>query len=141
MKRLLLLRNNDSRIISALLHYVHKNSSCWKCSNILEDDKLFCNNISCNALQPISLRKNNLFKLFNLTEDFEISVGSLQNNFKELQKVLHPDKFVLTSPEERLLSNDASSVVNQAYEVFDSYVYRTSYNYFIFQILDFKISC
>mmetsp|Transcript_13387 Transcript_13387/g.18340 ORF Transcript_13387/g.18340 Transcript_13387/m.18340 type:complete len:237 (+) Transcript_13387:46-756(+) len=127
MKRILFPRNNDAKLLSALLHYVHKNPSCWKCSNVLENEKLFCSNNACNALQPISLRKNNLFKLFNLNEDFEIDSASLNSSFKELQKVLHPDKFVLSSPEEKQLSNDASSVVNQAYEILKSPVSRAEY--------------
>ena len=90
---------------------------CWKCSAPINSTVLFCNQSSCNALQPFSLQKANIFHVFKLHEDFEIDNAILSAHFKDLQRLLHPDKFVTRSAEERDYSTNASSEINQAYEV------------------------
>ena len=93
---------------------------CWKCNAPINAQSLFCNQISCNVLQPFSLDKNNIFQVFKLKEEFDIDNTTLSLHFKDLQRLLHPDKFATRSVEERDYSANASSSINQAYNVISS---------------------
>jgi molecular chaperone HscB len=55
--------------------------------------------------------------MFGIDESFKVDERKLEVEFKNLQKQLHPDKFSVGSPEEKKVSLQASSVVNQAYQV------------------------
>ena len=55
------------------------------------------------------------FKLFKIKRSFDIDPSELKRNFTQLQRVLHPDKFVTKSLEEQETSADKSSQVNQAF--------------------------
>lgn len=91
--------------------------SCWKCDAPTKSKSLFCAQKSCNVLQPVSLAGTNIFELLKIDEDFDVDSSKLNDNFKDLQRLLHPDKFAIKSVEEKQISNEASSLINQAYEV------------------------
>eukprot|EP01036_Dinobryon_divergens_P022973 gene22973-31279_t len=100
---------------------------CWKCAAPITAQSLFCNQTSCNALQPFSLDKANIFQVFKLNDEFDIDSASLSLHYKDLQRLLHPDKFATRSEEERDYSASASSSINQAYDILKSPVRRAEY--------------
>ena len=59
----------------------------------------------------------NYFKLFDIEEGFSLDSEQLEVAFKNLQRQLHPDKFAMSSLEERERSTFNSSFVNQAFQV------------------------
>ncbi|RWS28281.1 iron-sulfur cluster co-chaperone protein HscB-like protein [Leptotrombidium deliense] len=73
-----------------------------------------CN--ACRALQPFDARVT-FYELFDEKKSFDVKNVVLNVKFKQMQKVLHPDKFATASERERELSSDYSSLVNKAYKV------------------------
>lgn len=93
-------------------------TACWSCKKDTVPCSLFCQNVTCQAIQPVPLTKDlNLFSLFDIDERFEVDLKKLDHNFKEIQSKLHPDKFAMCSLEARHVSLVSSSTVNQAYQV------------------------
>ena len=96
---------------------------CWSCGNKRETslDELFCS--LCGKIQSMKKDKNEKFSgpcyfdLLDQPKEVQINENSLEGSYRQLQKVLHPDKYANATKEERELSLENSSVVNQAYEV------------------------
>ena len=57
------------------------------------------------------------FELFELPVSFEIDLSDLSQRYRELQRVVHPDKFVNASDRERLLSVEKAAAINDAYQI------------------------
>ncbi|CAC5408821.1 hscB [Mytilus coruscus] len=51
----------------------------------------------------------------SLDDNFDVDTTLLSQKYKELQKLLHPDKHTLKSEEEKRLFEEQSSLVNKAY--------------------------
>lgn len=65
---------------------------CWNCQTILNTRPcLFCEN--CSLIQSPEQPNLNYFKLFNIHEQYDIDTGRLVSKFRELQNLMHPDKF------------------------------------------------
>lgn len=88
---------------------------------------MFCPQTSCGAIQTIDVTRCNYFNLLGIPERFDINLEELEKSFKDMQKVLHPDKFSTKSIEEKTISNECSSLVNQAYQTLKNPVDRISY--------------
>ena len=67
------------------------------------------------------------FELFELPVLFEIDLQNLSQRYRELQRVVHPDKFVNASGRERLLSVEKAAAINEAYQVLKSPQRRARY--------------
>ena len=85
---------------------------------MLVNETLFCENDSCGVVQYRTAKDVDFLRLFDVTEDqiHKIDIKSVEKKFKNLQKVLHPDKFTLKSIEEQEASATTSSMINQAYQ-------------------------
>lgn len=70
---------------------------------------------------------DNYFKLFQLEETFSVDLSRLTENYRALQKVLHPDNFAHATDKERRLSVQQSAIVNDAYHVLKTPVERARY--------------
>ena len=91
---------------------------CWKCGSLIcHDCALFCDSPSCQTIQKLEITECNFFCLFGIEEKFRIDEVKLEAKFKNLQRLMHPDKFAMKSSEERERSSHNSSIVNQAYQV------------------------
>src|ERR1700730_16694971 len=71
--------------------------------------------------------KGDHFSLFGLPRKLWIEMSALEKKFLELSWKLHPDKFVNASPEEREMSLQRSSRLNDAYRVLRDPVGRVEY--------------
>lgn len=87
--------------------------SCWKCSAISSTVEFFCP--TCNVIQRPS-KKTSYFVLMDSPKTFDVDTAQLTEKYKELQWKLHPDKFTDVSEEEKRLSEEQSSRVNEAYK-------------------------
>ena len=67
------------------------------------------------------------FELFELPVSFEIDLQDLSQRYRELQRVVHPDKFVNASAHERRLSVEKAALINDAYQILKSPQRRARY--------------
>ncbi|XP_044762729.1 iron-sulfur cluster co-chaperone protein HscB [Coccinella septempunctata] len=91
---------------------------CWKCGIERQNlHELFCQ--QCKIIQSPD-DEHNYFKLLQHNEDFDIDLDILRDKYRHMQSLLHPDKFSNRSVEEKNISADFSSLVNNAYNVLQS---------------------
>jgi molecular chaperone HscB len=69
----------------------------------------------------------NYFELFGLPVDYSVDTEALAAHYRELQGIIHPDRYANASEQERRLSLQAASLVNQAYETLKDPIARASY--------------
>jgi len=67
------------------------------------------------------------FELFELPVSFNIDLQDLSQRYRELQRVVHPDKFANASDRERRLSVEKAAVINDAYQILKSPLRRARY--------------
>jgi len=81
------------------------------------DSKIICG--ICNTIHtPLDfIRHSNYFDLFNLNQKFSIDKNSLEKKYKEIQMVIHPDKFAQSDTITLNQAHDASSLVGNAYNI------------------------
>ena len=100
-------------------------TSCWKCGEGLgRSHGLFCE--GCGTVQPPSAAPANAYAMLVGADGpdgsdgagalkFDIDLRELEQRYKTLQKVLHPDKYSSASPVEREYSAEQAIRVNMAY--------------------------
>lgn len=91
--------------------------TCWKCGSESPNQEFFCKADNCGVVQAYKLKDINAFHVFGLEQKYLIDNATLDNEYKNVQKLLHPDKFSMKPNSERDASNETSSTVNQAYQV------------------------
>ena len=71
--------------------------------------------------------KQNYFEIFQLPQVFDLDVKDLSERFLQLQKSIHPDKFVDASDKEKRLSMQWATQINEAYSTLKSALPRAIY--------------
>ena len=97
--------------------------ACWSCSAATAGAH-FCP--ACGKIQPLP-RGADFFAFFGLPQKLAIDLEELEKRFHSLSWKLHPDNFVRASEDERQLSLDRSSQVNDAYRTLRDPVGRVEY--------------
>ncbi|MEN8179373.1 MAG: co-chaperone HscB [Pseudomonadota bacterium] len=69
----------------------------------------------------------NYFELFGLPVGFIVDGDSLAERYRELQRVIHPDRYANASEQERRLSMQGASRINEAFETLKDPIARGSY--------------
>lgn len=69
----------------------------------------------------------NYFQLFDIPVSFEVDLELVQQRYMELQKLVHPDKFVNASAQEKRLSMQQTSRINEALNTLKQPVERALY--------------
>ena len=69
----------------------------------------------------------NYFQLFALPEQFDIDIKVLESNYRKIQAVSHPDKFINASSAEKLNSMQLATTANEAYGTLKSPASRAKY--------------
>mmetsp|Transcript_33574 Transcript_33574/g.75346 ORF Transcript_33574/g.75346 Transcript_33574/m.75346 type:complete len:243 (-) Transcript_33574:49-777(-) len=82
---------------------------------------------SCGSLQPPDYGSASHYKLLGLSETFEVDAVLLENSYKELQRMLHPDRHVAASEEIREWAEVHSARVNEAVAVLRTPLRRAEY--------------
>ena len=93
--------------------------TCWKCKKKLNLKPLY--------VLLFYSAKNLRFKpydVFQLNKVYDIDKELLEERYLELQKTLHPDKFINSTDIERDISNSQTSFVNNAYELLENDISR-----------------
>jgi molecular chaperone HscB len=96
---------------------------CWSCHERTLGTH-FCS--SCGKLQK-GRHGTDYYALFGMPRKLSIDLGSLEREFLQLSWKLHPDNFVNATEQERELSLQRSSEVNDAYRVLRDPVARVEY--------------
>lgn len=94
-----------------------KREKCWNCGAHVGSETLFCSSPQCGVVQVLKTEDANLFDTFGLPTTYNLDESKLDIAYKNLQKKLHPDKFVLRSIDEKSRSTQSSSTINHCYEV------------------------
>jgi len=126
------LQHRSSVLIRRSLSTADTQCFCWKCgAKVGEHDPcvLFCSKVSCRAIQRINPERCNFYNLFSIAEKSVVSIdlGMLESSYKNLQRLLHPDKYAAASLEEQIISSANSSIVNQGFQILKSKVDRINY--------------
>lgn len=87
-------------------------SACWACSSAMGEGVLFCP--VCAVIQPPNPQRNH-FEVLGIQAQYQIDSGELERRFKDLSRLLHPDRFVLADAAERRYSLLHTTAVNDAY--------------------------
>ena len=74
-----------------------------------------------------SLLKQDFFELFRLSPGFELDTAELASRYRELQQVVHPDRFASASEQDRRLSMQNAAHVNEAYQTLRHPLSRARY--------------
>jgi len=69
----------------------------------------------------------NYFELFGMPVGFRVDKAALGERYRELQKVVHPDRFASGSEAEQRLSLQQTTQVNEAYQTLKDPVRRAIY--------------
>ncbi len=56
----------------------------------------------------------NYFELFGIPVSYDVDLERLQRSYRALQKAVHPDRFAHASSQERRVSMQRTSIINQA---------------------------
>lgn len=75
---------------------------------------------------PLELPQN-YFELFQLPRALEVDERRLTEQYRTLQRTLHPDRFAAAGDQERRLAAQAAAHVNQAYRVLNDVHERATY--------------
>ena len=69
----------------------------------------------------------NYFDLFEVPVSYDVDLNALQHRYRELQKRIHPDKYASGSTQERRISMQQTSLINQALHTLKHPVERAVY--------------
>lgn len=69
----------------------------------------------------------NYFELFNLPPSYDLDCEALTQRYREMQGVIHPDRFVNATEKERRMSVQLTALINEAYQVLKAPLTRAKY--------------
>jgi molecular chaperone HscB len=96
---------------------------CWSCEKN-PGEGLLC--AHCQAVQPPDPRADH-FRVLGVARSFELDVTELERRYKEMTKVLHPDRFARADERARRASLQRSIQLNQAWRTLKDPARRAEY--------------
>ncbi|KRK05241.1 uncharacterized protein Dyak_GE28344 [Drosophila yakuba] len=104
---------------------VESSPACWNCQ---KKSKLKQNMIcsDCGHLQDVNSGIN-YFKLLSFPIQFSLESQKLTRSFRQLQTIVHPDKYSNRTSREQTNSADWSSLINKAYKTLSTPIERGQY--------------
>jgi len=82
--------------------------------------------VHCHAVQPVDATSD-FFRLFGIPTAFDLNSEELEKRYKELTKILHPDRFARSDPQARRASLERSVQLNEAWQTLKDPVRRAEY--------------
>ena len=98
-------------------------TACWKCHEPTGGGPV-C--VSCGTIQPPSADAD-LFALLGLKRSFRIDPAELDARFRDVSRLVHPDRFAKASAVERRMSLQWTAAVNAARRVLKDPLTRAHY--------------
>jgi len=96
---------------------------CWSCKGPVREGGPFCQ--TCKSVQPPGQVDH--FARFGLDARFRVDMDALERLYFDLQRQLHPDRFVTRGSKERALSQLQATSLNEAYETLMNPLRRADY--------------
>jgi molecular chaperone HscB len=96
---------------------------CWSCEKSAGDGPSCA---ACGAVQPPD-RLADHFQVLGAERRFAVDPGALERRYKELTRVLHPDRFARADARERRASLARSVQLNEAWRTLKDPVRRAEY--------------
>ncbi len=96
---------------------------CWSCQKAAGQGVL-CG--ACGAVQPPDPQAD-YFRVLGVPCTFAVDGAALEERYKELTKILHPDRFARSDPQARLASLARSVQLNEAWRCLKDPVRRAEY--------------
>jgi molecular chaperone HscB len=96
---------------------------CWSCEKNAGDGMLCA---GCGAVQPPD-RTADHFRVVGLPRRFDLDIADLERRYKEMTKVLHPDRFARADGRARRASLERSVQLNLAWRTLSQPVSRAEY--------------
>jgi len=96
---------------------------CWSCQKNAGGDVL-C--VACGAVQPPDA-KADFFRVLGVPVAFDLDPAALERRYKELTKILHPDRFARADPRARRASLERSVQLNRAWRCLKDPIRRAEY--------------
>jgi molecular chaperone HscB len=81
--------------------------------------------MDCNTVQKMV--DCNYFDIFQLKHTYSIDLSHLDSLYKRIQSKVHPDKYTLKTDNEKTVSLESSTTVNQAYRTLKDPIHRAMY--------------
>lgn len=88
---------------------------CWNCHKQTKRTNLFFCNL-CGTLQDPPNKAINYFNFLSIDKSFSINTTELTKKFRQLQNLVHPDKYGNRIEREQTNSQEWSSILNKAYK-------------------------
>ena len=96
---------------------------CWSCEKAAGDGAT-C--VSCGAIQPVDA-KADFFRVLGVEARYAIDVAEVEGRFRELSRVVHPDKFATADSRARRAALGRSVQLNEAWRTLKDPVRRAEY--------------
>jgi len=96
---------------------------CWSCEKNAGGG-LTC--ASCGAIQPPDPKADH-FQVFGIERRYAVDVADLERRYKDMTKVLHPDRYARADERARRASLKRSMQLNQAWRTLKDPVRRAEY--------------
>jgi molecular chaperone HscB len=96
---------------------------CWSCQKAAGDDVVCA---ACNAVQPPDPAAD-YFRVLGVPRIFAVDTAEVERRYKELTKILHPDRFARADPQARRASLERSVQLNEAWRTLKDPVRRAEY--------------
>ena len=96
---------------------------CWSCQKAAGEGMLCAH---CNAVQPPDAKRD-YFSVLGFARAFAIDAAELERRYKEMTKVLHPDRFARADALARRASLERSVQLNEAWRTLKDPVRRAEY--------------
>ncbi|KQS44201.1 iron-sulfur cluster co-chaperone protein HscB, mitochondrial [Drosophila erecta] len=104
---------------------VESSTACWNCQKKSElKQNMICSD--CGHLQDVNSGIN-YFKLLSFPIQFSLEPQKLTKSFRQLQTIVHPDKYSNKTSREQTNSADWSSLINRAYKTLSTPMERGQY--------------
>ncbi|XP_043279686.1 iron-sulfur cluster co-chaperone protein HscB [Venturia canescens] len=100
-----------SKLPGKLLYSSDSPVKCWQCNYPFKSE-FFCQ--KCKALQEPP-EKLNYFQIIGIQESYDLDSKDLHKKYRDLQNILHPDRFNNKTEKEKHISENISSLINKAY--------------------------
>ncbi len=71
--------------------------------------------------------EKNYFELFSIEKSYSIDTARLRERFREMQKMFHPDRFATATQQDRRISAQYASLINEAFTTLNDPVQRGRY--------------
>ncbi len=98
--------------------------TCWSCKAEVPEGTASC--VACAKLQPVG-RREDYFSLLGLPREFGVDVLALERRFRELSRLIHPDRYARSEARERRLSLERATRLNDAYRYLKDWRLRAAY--------------